>query len=318
METLAKTIQAADVQLASLLVGTCSLLLALAIAVRIQVRSPRRPRGPRSWAARLASLLGFAVALSSPPVAAHSRKSDPPYRPTQGAAPPWSASGETPPRSPEQAMVTVTSVAPVDKKRGHDHDSDHGITLDEVLTPATPASGRRSELGTVASLTKVELPHRRVPSDAGPAHPVFHGRRVRDSEPLFPRYTNQDPISRSFDGQPPSIAVLTDRDAERERLTSMRAHPAGRALVPQMAPNPDIRALANGQPEHRAPVEKASRATSYEVQAGDTLWSIAQEHLGTDDPRAIARYWPLIHRQNRELVGDNPDLIVPGQRLQLP
>jgi nucleoid-associated protein YgaU len=54
------------------------------------------------------------------------------------------------------------------------------------------------------------------------------------------------------------------------------------------------------------------------VLPGETLWSIAADRLRTDDVRRIARYWPRIHRANRAEVGANPDLIRPGQVLELP
>jgi nucleoid-associated protein YgaU len=55
------------------------------------------------------------------------------------------------------------------------------------------------------------------------------------------------------------------------------------------------------------------------VQRGDTLWSIAARHLGagaTDDE--ITREWPRWWSANRGVVGDDPDLIKPGQRLAPP
>lgn len=48
------------------------------------------------------------------------------------------------------------------------------------------------------------------------------------------------------------------------------------------------------------------------VQKGESLWSIAQEYLGS--PLA----WPQLYQANRDLIGPNPDLIYPGQELQLP
>ena len=57
---------------------------------------------------------------------------------------------------------------------------------------------------------------------------------------------------------------------------------------------------------------------SHRVRAGDTLWSIAAGALNTEDVRRIARYWPRIHRHNAAVVGANPDLILPGQVLELP
>ena len=49
----------------------------------------------------------------------------------------------------------------------------------------------------------------------------------------------------------------------------------------------------------------------YVVQRGDTLWDISRRQSG--DPRR----WREIYERNRALVGDNPNLIFPGQRLDL-
>lgn len=55
------------------------------------------------------------------------------------------------------------------------------------------------------------------------------------------------------------------------------------------------------------------------VQRGDTLWAIAADRLG---PRAsnarIATATRAWHEANTEVVGPDPDLIVPGQRLRPP
>lgn len=48
------------------------------------------------------------------------------------------------------------------------------------------------------------------------------------------------------------------------------------------------------------------------VRAGDSLWSIAEEQLGAGDR------WPAIYALNRSVVGADPDLIRPAQRLRLP
>lgn len=55
------------------------------------------------------------------------------------------------------------------------------------------------------------------------------------------------------------------------------------------------------------------------VRPGDSLWAIAARHLG---PQAtdvqIAEAWPHWHAANRDLIGDNPDLLQPGQALRPP
>jgi nucleoid-associated protein YgaU len=62
----------------------------------------------------------------------------------------------------------------------------------------------------------------------------------------------------------------------------------------------------------------ASAGDRYTVRPGDSLWDIAEMKLGTTEARRIARYWPRIHRANRDVIGGDPNLIVPGQVLALP
>ncbi|MFH2022483.1 MAG: LysM peptidoglycan-binding domain-containing protein [Patescibacteria group bacterium] len=50
----------------------------------------------------------------------------------------------------------------------------------------------------------------------------------------------------------------------------------------------------------------------YLVKKGDCLWQIAEQELG--DPY----WWGEIYKLNRQLIGDNPDLIFPEQQLALP
>ena len=54
------------------------------------------------------------------------------------------------------------------------------------------------------------------------------------------------------------------------------------------------------------------------VLAGDSLWSIAAEHLGSASPTDVAARWPRWYAANRDAIGDDPDLIHPGQVLVAP
>ena len=51
---------------------------------------------------------------------------------------------------------------------------------------------------------------------------------------------------------------------------------------------------------------------TYEVQPGDSMWAIAEAHLG-DGNR-----WMEIYKLNKELIGKKPELIHPGYVLKLP
>ncbi len=53
------------------------------------------------------------------------------------------------------------------------------------------------------------------------------------------------------------------------------------------------------------------------VAAGDTLWDLTAELTEGSDAQ-IASRWPLLYRANREVIGADPDAIVPGQVLTVP
>ena len=52
--------------------------------------------------------------------------------------------------------------------------------------------------------------------------------------------------------------------------------------------------------------------TAVQVVAGDTLWDIATRRLGA------GASWPAIYALNRDVIGPDPWVITPGQRLVLP
>lgn len=67
------------------------------------------------------------------------------------------------------------------------------------------------------------------------------------------------------------------------------------------------------------PQARSHRERVVEVRPGDTLWALARRTLppGATDA-AVDRRWPQIHALNRAVIGPDPDLIQPGQRLRLP
>lgn len=67
------------------------------------------------------------------------------------------------------------------------------------------------------------------------------------------------------------------------------------------------------------PGRSDAAAQTVVVRAGDSLWSIAAEHLGPLATDAeIAAHWPRWYERNRETIGSNPHLIIPGQVFEAP
>ena len=55
------------------------------------------------------------------------------------------------------------------------------------------------------------------------------------------------------------------------------------------------------------------------VRRGDTLWDLAGRHLGPGATSAdVAQEWPRWYAANLEVIGPDPDLILPGQELRVP
>ncbi|MEA2011047.1 MAG: LysM peptidoglycan-binding domain-containing protein [Actinomycetota bacterium] len=94
-------------------------------------------------------------------------------------------------------------------------------------------------------------------------------------------------------------------------------------------PAEEIETHASTAPTGRSPgrsrvvAERTRSSTAtYVVEPGDSLWRIAASVLRSDggEPSSsdIARFWPSIYDANRTLIGEDPNLIFPGQRLVIP
>jgi hypothetical protein len=72
-------------------------------------------------------------------------------------------------------------------------------------------------------------------------------------------------------------------------------------------------------PRRPAPPEHRSQPHIVTVGPGDTLWGIAARGLPDRSPAVVvAARWHAIYAANRHLIGPDPDVIEPGQRLHLP
>ncbi|WP_461296972.1 transglycosylase family protein [Streptomyces harbinensis] len=93
--------------------------------------------------------------------------------------------------------------------------------------------------------------------------------------------------------------ALSPDGGAAERAGERTAAEAG----PEAAPAGEVRTQAAG-------LTRTEAADPYEVVRGDTLSAIARTHEVTGG-------WQSLYDLNREVIGGNPDLIFPGQRLTL-
>jgi nucleoid-associated protein YgaU len=83
--------------------------------------------------------------------------------------------------------------------------------------------------------------------------------------------------------------------------------------VPSNPPAGQAPVVSTGEPSVApSPAAAPNHPVSHDVKAGDYLWKIAHEQLGD------ASRWPEIYALNRDVIGENPNLLQPGQKLRLP
>ena len=81
-------------------------------------------------------------------------------------------------------------------------------------------------------------------------------------------------------------------------------------------PLPDARSHHD---DGRPPTGAARAGSVHVVVRGESLWAIASDALapGATDAE-VAAAWPVIYAANRAVIGDDPNLILPGQSLVIP
>jgi hypothetical protein len=118
----------------------------------------------------------------------------------------------------------------------------------------------------------------------------------------------------SFAGYPdPAETVPATLPPPRPPVESApAAGPQWKPLRPVVEPGP----LASRQ---LRPQEPAADPGEVSVRAGDSLWSLAAVQLGPFASDVdIATAWPRLYQANRQVIGENPDVLLPGQVLRLP
>ncbi|GAB2653608.1 LysM peptidoglycan-binding domain-containing protein [Kribbella swartbergensis] len=193
------------------------------------------------------------------------------------------------------------------------------------ITSQTSRTLLRSALGLAAV----------TPLTVGVAHASpGDGSTLRPWTQVEPRSTVQPGDAPWRTTEPPS-SVLTGATAETrvDRPQDARPQDVRRDARPQdvvpgpRTTSPRVRVGVPDRPTSGAatrytdvrsgqPVRVPARVV---VKPGDTLWSIAAAELGPNaTAEDIAVRWPAWYAANRQSIGPDPDLILPGQVLRTP
>lgn len=118
----------------------------------------------------------------------------------------------------------------------------------------------------------------------------------------------------------PAVRLSTSKQGSNRERNSRIAPPVEN--TPAAPPPPARRTQDEPAPTLPVPsgeAEPQEISATYTVGPGDTLWDTARKHLPQEDPSEaeIDRAWRMLYEQNIEAIGDNPDLIHPGQVLNV-
>jgi len=178
-----------------------------------------------------------------------------------------------------------------------------GTTLTAALVPGTALAGISHEAARGAMVTTAQEAKHPSTGEVAVAAPDASFRFVSGRPPGH--------TSVALQAVPPTSGIAA--------VPAIRAVPAVRAS-PDAAPSPawsPQRAASRVRPAMRAGA--LARTDTVVVLRGDTLWAIAARHLGPAASAAdIEVEWRRWLAANRDVIGDDADLILPGQVLSPP
>ncbi|MFF1251227.1 LysM peptidoglycan-binding domain-containing protein [Pseudarthrobacter sp. NPDC058329] len=162
-------------------------------------------------------------------------------------------------------------------------------THDVLPTPATEDASEAASTG----------------STEHPTPPAEDSARQEQNSQVSPRGEEHNVV------QP--APVVLEVDSGTSSAPPSRIRPGWQPGAP--VPGPGLLAA----PELRAAGKAPAEAGAVTVLAGDTLWDVAAHAMGPGASDVdIAMLWPRWYEANRALIGQDPDVLLPGQILQPP
>ena len=184
----------------------------------------------------------------------------------------------------------------------------------ENSTPSTAAdaSPRESAAGTPQGVPSQNSPFYQAAASSPQATGASASPHESSESPAVPVQQQRprlSPYAQPYGTPPPNIS----------------AEPAVPPTIQPQAEHQSLSPFFGGQREG-APSREVSPASrnhatrsSHQVVVGDSLWSIASHELSDDaSPPEILEYSLRIHAANLDVMGDNPNILYPGQTLTLP
>lgn len=183
----------------------------------------------------------------------------------------------------------------------------------ENSTPSTEAnaSPQESAAGTPQGVPSQNSPFYQAAASSPQATGAAASPHESSESPAVPVKKHQQqlpslsPYAQPYGTPPPNIS----------------AEPAAQPQAEHQSLSPFFGGQREGAPSREVAPASRNHTTrsSHQVVVGDSLWSIACHELSDDaSPPEILEYSLRIHSANLHVMGDNPNILYPGQTLTLP
>ncbi|RYV50177.1 LysM peptidoglycan-binding domain-containing protein [Pengzhenrongella frigida] len=205
----------------------------------------------------------------------------------------------------------VARHAPAIVRRGLALTIGAGVGLVSVIVPAVAqAADPPVDLGWVATRVAVDPAEGGTGSDAP---------RPAEAAPTAGAEVSATPSEPTTSTPAPTASASAPTAGAPVPTASAPAPTASTSAPAAGAPEPTASASDPAVGASESPPDPAAAEQRVTVQAGDSLWRIAADHLALDASDAdIAVAWPAWFETNRAVVGDDPHQIHPGQVLSAP
>nr|WP_297425637.1 LysM peptidoglycan-binding domain-containing protein [uncultured Actinotalea sp.] len=131
-----------------------------------------------------------------------------------------------------------------------------------------------------------------------------------------PTATTATAAAASTNDTPTPLALGPAPAPERQSAPQALREPG-----PESSLHPGVTTTPTSAPSAPGPTTPsgAPGATTLTVRPGDTLWDLAAAHLGGSATAAsVQAAWPRWYAANRDVIGGDPDVLLPGQVLTVP
>ncbi len=225
-------------------------------------------------------------------------------------------------------------------------DTGRGARMELIAPESDPDPASRTQLPWADPTTTTTSPPPSVTAPSSTTVPPTTARPTTTSPPRSSTTTSVRPNRPSTTSPAPTTTTTRSPTADARstspferaipdptpdgppqptRVAGPTSEPIGSTgSVDPTSGDPTLAAPTDPTPAGSAPPPETAR-TSYVVQVGDHLWSIAEHVVSSagatePDEATVAAFWRVLIDLNRDRLvePDDPDLILPGQELVLP